>query len=162
VSGLDGLRLKKAAASLRDIEQEIKEKQKWMKLLTSFKGNPVDARDLLEICTKITRESITLEQRVAELAAEARSLGRSISSLPPKQLTLNKYTSSSGGELKDLQAITARIPKQLAELRSDIGKFRNFATGKMNDPLRTSDGQPMDPGGMLLALLDLFVKSKNL
>jgi hypothetical protein len=50
---LDGFRLKKAVATLRDIEQEIKEKQKWMTLLMSFKGNPIDARDLLEISTKI-------------------------------------------------------------------------------------------------------------
>lgn len=162
MAGLDGLRLKKALATLRGIEQEIKEKRKWMALLMSFKGNPIDARDLLEISTKITRESIALERMVTGLAGEAKSLTRSISSMPPKQLSMNKYSPSPGGELKQLAAVTARMPKQLAELRGALDKFRAFATRKMNDPLRTSDGQPMDPGSMLLALLDLFVKVRNL
>ena len=162
MGNLDGLRLKKALASLRHIEQEIKAKQKWMALLMSFKGNPIDARNLLEISNKLTHESIELEHVVAGLAVEAKSLARSIPSMPPKQLTLNKYTPSSGGELKELAAVTGRMPKQLAELRAALDKFRKFATGKMNDPDRTSDGQPMDPLGFLLALLDLFVKSKKL
>jgi hypothetical protein len=159
---LDGFRLKRAVATLRDIEQEIKEKQKWMSLLMSFKGNPIDARDLLEISTKITRESINLEHTVAGLAAEAKSLARSISSMPPKQLTLNKYTPSSGGELKELAALAGRMPKQLGELRAALDRFRAFATQKMNDPTRTSDGQPMDPAGLFLAFLDLFLKSRKL
>jgi hypothetical protein len=105
---------------------------------------------------------MNLEHTVAGLAAEARSLSRSIPSMPPKQLTLNKFTPSSGGELKELTAVAGRIPKELAELRASLDKFRAFATNKMNDPTRTSDGQPMDPLGMLLALLDLFIKSRNL
>lgn len=162
MSGLDGLRLKKALATLRGVEQEIKNKQKWMTLLMSFKGNPVDARNLLEISNKITRESMNLEHVIAGLAAEAKSLSRSMPSMPPKQLTLNKYTPSSGGELKELAALAGRMPKQMAELRAALDKFRAFATHKMNDPTRTSDGQPMDPGGLLLAFLELFIKSRNL
>jgi hypothetical protein len=162
VPGLDALRLKRALGTLRDIEQEIHNKQKWMTTLMSFKGSPIDARDLLEISNKITKESMNLEHTVAGLAAEARSLSRSIPSMPPKQLTLNKFTPSSGGELKELTAVAGRIPKELAELRASLDKFRAFATNKMNDPTRTSDGQPMDPLGMLLALLDLFIKSRNL
>jgi hypothetical protein len=162
MSGLDGLRLKKALATLRGIEHEIEAKKKWMATLMSFKGNPIDARDLLDICTRITKESIALEHTIAGLAVEARSLGRSLPSMPPKQLTLSKYTPSSGGELKELAAITGRMPKKMAELRASIDKFRAFATNKMNDPNRTSDGQPMDPAGMFLAFLDLLLKWKNL
>ena len=160
--GLDGLRLKKAIATLRSIEQEIKVKQKWMITLMSFKGNPIDARDLLEISNKITRESINLEHHIAGLAAEARSLSRSLPSLPPKQITLNKYTPSSGGELKELAALAGRMPKEMADLRTTLDKFRAFATQKMNSPTRTSDGQPLDPAGLFLAFLDLFLKWKNL
>ena len=54
-SGLDGLRLKRALATLHAIEQEITNKQKWMITLMSFKGSPIDARDLLEISNKITQ-----------------------------------------------------------------------------------------------------------
>lgn len=161
MSTLDGLRLKKALATVRGIEHEIDAKKRWMTTLMSFKGNPIDARDLLEISNKITKESMALEHTIAGLAVEARSLGRSMPSLPPKQLTLNKYTPSSGGELKELAALTGRMPKKMAELRAALDKFRNFATHKMNDPNRTSDGQPMDPMGMFLAFLDLFVKWKN-
>jgi hypothetical protein len=162
MAALDGLRLKNALSALRHIEQEIKDKQKWMTLLISFKGNPIDARNLLEISNKITQESITLEHVVAGLAVEARSLARSMPSMPPKQLTLNKYTPSSGGELKELAALAGRMPKQMAELRTSLAKFRTFATDKMNDPTRTSDGQPMDPAGLLLAFLDLFLKARKL
>ncbi len=161
-TSLDGLRLRKAPATLREIEQEIKEKQKWMTLLMSFKGNPGDARNLLEISNKIARETIILEQMLAGLAPQARSLARSIPSMPPKQLSINKYTSSSGGELKELETVAARMPKQMAELRRSLDKFRNFANGKINDPLRTSDGQPMDPSGLLLAFLDLLLKARKL
>jgi hypothetical protein len=41
-------------------------------------------------------------------------------------------------------------------------KFPAFAMHKMNDPDGTSDGQPMDPLGMLLAFLKVLVASKNL
>ena len=162
MAGLDGLRLKKAIATLRAIEQEIKVKQKWMITLMSFKGNPIDARDLLEISNKITHESINLEHTIAGLAAEAKSLSRSLPSLPPKQITLNKYTPSSGGELKELAALAGRMPKQMAELRATLDKFRAFALHKINDPLRTSDGKPLDPAHLFLAFLELFLKWKNL
>lgn len=161
-SVLDGFRLKKALATLHSIEAAIEAKKKWMTTLMSFKGNPVDARNLLEICNQITKESIALEHAVAGLAVEARSIARSMPSMPPKQLTLNKYTPSSGGELKELAAVAGRMPKKLGELRTAVGKFREFAQHKMNDPDRTSDGQPMDPLGMLLAFLKLLVASKNL
>jgi hypothetical protein len=161
-ASLDGLRLKKACAALRSIEQEIKEKQKWMTTLMSFKGNPTDARHLLEICVKIMQESMTLERVVDGLRAEAKSLSRSIPSMPPKQLTLSKYSPSSLGELKELSALTGRMPKQLADLRAAVVKFRAFATDKMNDPERTSDGQVMDPGGLFLAFLELFLKARNI
>jgi len=162
VSTLDGFRLKKALATLRGIEHEIEAKKKWMATLMSFKGNPIDARELLEISNKITKESMDLEHTIAGLAAEARSLARSMPSMPPKQLTLNKYTPSSGGELKELSAVAGRMPKEMAELRAALDKFRAFAMHKMNDPDRTSDGQPMDPLGMLLAFLKLLLASKNL
>lgn len=158
---LDEIRLKKALATLRSIEQEIKTKQRWIATLQSFKNNPIDARSLLEISTKIAAESMVFERAVAGLAAEARSLSRSLPSLPPKQLTLNKYTPSSGGELKELAAIAGRMPKELADLRRSLEKFRAFATHKMNDPHRTSDGAPMDPLSFLLALLKLLVSAKN-
>jgi hypothetical protein len=162
VSVLDGLRLKKALATLYSIEREIEAKKKWMATLMSFKGNPIDAAHLLDICTQITKESINLEHAVAGLAAEARSLARSMPSMPPKQLTLNKYTPSSGGELKEIAAVAGRMPKKLAELRASVEKFRAFAMHKMSDPDRTADGQPMDPLGMLLAFLKLLLSSKNL
>jgi hypothetical protein len=159
---LDAMRLKKALASLRTIEQQIKQKQAWMKTLMSFRGNPIDARFLLEISNKLTKESMTLEITVKGLDAEARSLSRSISNKPPKQITLTKFAPSAGGELKELAAIAGRMPKQLAELRSALDQFRNFAMHKINDPERTSDGQPMDPLGLLLALLQLLVKARDL
>ena len=70
-------------------------------------------------------------------------------------------------ELAELYAIIVRVTAEAddhaaGELRASLDKFRAFATNKMNDPTRTSDGQPMDPLGMLLALLDLFIKSRNL
>lgn len=160
-AGLDGLRLKKAIAGLHTIETQIKVKQQWMATLSSFKGNPIDARDLLDISNKLTHEAIALEHAVAALAGEAKSLARSLPSTPPKQLTLNKYSPSSTGELRELSAIAGRMPAQLSSLRASLEKFRHFATEKMNDPTRTSDGQPLDPAGFLLALLDLFVKWRN-
>lgn len=160
-SALDGLRLKKALAGLRKLEFEIKMKQRWMTTLSSFKGNPIDARDLLGICNQLTKESIAVEEAAAELAGEAKSLARSLPSLPPKQLTLSKFTPSSGGELKELAALAGRMPAQLASLRTSLTKFRAFALEKINDPNRTSDGQPLDPAGFLMALLDLFVKWRN-
>ena len=162
MSGLDGFRLKKALATLHAIEHEIDVKQKWMATLMSFKGSPIDARDLLEISNKITQESMHLETKIAGLAVEARSLSRSMPSMPPKQLTLNKYTPSSGGELKELAAVAGRMPKRMAELRTALDKFRAFALHKINDPTRTSDGQPLDPAHLLLAFLEMFLKWKNL
>jgi hypothetical protein len=161
-SGLDALRLKKALATLHGIEQSIQDKQRWMATLSSFKGNPIDAGNLLEISNKLMQESMVLERKVLALASEAKSLSRSLPSQPPKQLTMTKYSASTTGELKELQAVAARMPKKMAELRRSLLKFRDFAMNKMNDPTRTSDGQPMDPGGLLLALLDLFVKARNL
>jgi hypothetical protein len=162
MAALDELRLKKALATLKQTEQDVKNKQKWMTLLMSFKGEAIDARALLEISNKITRESMALEIVIKGLAAEAKSLSRSMPSLPPKQFTLSKFTPSSGGELKELSAVTSRMPQQMAELRTALEKFRAFATRKINDPLRTSDGLPMDPKGVFLALLDLIIKVKKL
>jgi len=159
---LDGIRLKRALATLRDIEEEIKVKQKWMTTLSSFKGNPIDAQDLLKISTQIMSESMTLERAVSGLAGEAKSLSRSLPSMPPKQLSMNKYSGSSTGELRELTAVTARVSKGLGDLRNSVGKFRAFALEKMSDPDRTSDGQALDPGGMLLELLKLFLKWRNL
>lgn len=161
-AALDGIRLKKALATLREIEQEVKDKQRWMATLSSFKGNPIDAKELLNISTQIMSESMTLERAVSGLAGEARSLSRSIPSMPPKQLTMNKYSASSVGELRELTAMTGRVSKQLVDFRSAVTKFRGFALEKMNDPDRTSDGQPLDPLGMLLELLKLFIKWRNL
>jgi hypothetical protein len=162
VNTLDGLRLKKALATLRGVEQAIKSNSKWMATLMAFKGSPVDARHLLEICDKITRESIDFERVVAAMVGEAKTLSRSIPAMPPKQLTLSKYTPSSVGELKDLQAVAARVQKQLVDLRADLGKFRGFANQKMNDPNRTSDGEPIkDLFNFLMAILDILVKAKK-
>jgi hypothetical protein len=161
VAGFDGIRLKQAVATLRAIEQEAKVKQKWMATLMSFKGNPIDAGDLLDIAGKIMKESMGFEQDIAGLAAEARSLSRSLPSLPPKQLTLNKYTPSSAGELKDLQALVGRMPKQMAELRAAVIKFRAFALHKMNDPERTPEDGPMDPASLLLAFLQLLMRARG-
>lgn len=161
-SSLDGLRLKKAVATLLGIEQHIKERQKWMATLMSFKDSiAIDARDLLDISNKVTRESMALEITIKGLAAEAKSLARSMPTMPPKQLTMGKYTYSSAGELKQLNALAERMPKQMAELRHSLDKFRAFATRKINDPTRTSDGQA-DPLGILLALADLLVKARKL
>jgi len=161
-ASLDGIRLKKALATLRDIEQEIKVKQRWMATLSSFKGAPIDAQDLLKISTEIMSESMNLERAINGLAGEAKSLSRSLPSMPPKQLSMNKYSPSSTGELRELTAATGRVSKELVDFRNSVTKFRAFAMERMNDPDRTSDGQPLDPGGVLLALLKLFVKWREL
>jgi hypothetical protein len=162
VNTLDGLRLKKSLATLRGVEQAIKSNSKWMATLMAFKGSPVDARHLLEICDKITRESMEFERVVAAMVGEAKTLSRTIPTMPPKQLTLSKYTPSSAGELKDLQAVAARVQRELVELRAGLAKFRSFASQKINDPSRTSDGEPIkDLFSFLMAILDIIVKAKK-
>ena len=50
----------------------------------------------------------------------------------------------------------------MAELRTALDKFRAFAMHKINEPTRTSDGQPLDPAHLFLAFLEMFLKWKNL
>jgi hypothetical protein len=122
------------------------------KVLSNTQG--WDARDLLEMFTKYYAESNEIEHEIDRLYKEAEAVSRRVGTKPPQSTGVGKFDPSLGGDLANLRGSLGKLRKRLADVRTILVSFGNYAKQQMDNPRRTpGDKLPTEPISLAIKLI---------
>jgi hypothetical protein len=154
---LQYLRLRQVVGELRKLDRFLGEHLHHVPFLRSAAKN-FDARDLLAIATDLERESRSLEVYIAGVVGSGRIYAASIGHRQPQQI--------AGGAIAELRALSSKLPKQLAALKSELSSLRTESNATLNEPGRWGDAAIPNPVNDLFSfaqnVLDLIKRIKRL
>jgi hypothetical protein len=135
----NAMRISSATRALRQLESHIQSTTRHVRFCqsSSVSSKRFDARLMLEMTNKLELESRTLANYLNRVLGEGTSASRAIGTRPPTAVGIKQFSPNLGGQLVDLQALSARLPGELKILQCELSSLGKKWEMALKDPLRT-------------------------